>query len=278
MRFIIVFIGLITFLSTAQARVLPGWFDLDGLPVHTADEVDVQVDTSVIKVPQGYKYTYSITSLPTSLQNIVQFEVALSDPYSVIAGSEASPWPRSQGSYPNKPGSLAAADPSFVYSKSTLTMSWVNFFSSFTPNTVLSGFTFISPYPPRITEAHIRGDTEEPVFQDEEQELPEFYDQTIYGPGKIIPVIVPVKPITPNVTDNYSVVGCAGGICDVQLDITGPQDPYGTAYTYTWSGAFGTATGAKPHRAACGRHISSLRSRQRPLRHLGHSHHAHHRS
>jgi len=62
----------------------------------------------------------------------------------------------------------------------------------------------------------------------------------------VFSVIGPVKPATPNVTDNYSVVGCVAGICDVQLDITGPMDPYGTAYTYNWSGAFGTAIGAKP--------------------------------
>ncbi len=246
MKLVFIFICITIFSLNAQAKVLPSWFDLDGNPVHTADEVDVQVGVTVTKVTQGYQYNYSITSLPSSRQKIVQFQVTLSDPYSVVAGSESSPWARSQGTYPNKPSSLAASDPTFVYSKSLLAISWVNFFSAFSPGVTLSGFSFTSPYPPQITIAHIRGDTEEPVFQDEEQELPEFYNQTIYGPGKIMPVIGPVKPVTPNVTDNYSVIGCTGGICDVQLDITGPQDPYGTTYTYLWSGAFGSATGAKP--------------------------------
>ncbi|WP_038249915.1 PKD domain-containing protein [Ghiorsea bivora] len=230
--------------SFAQARVLPGWFDSQGNPVHTADEVNVQVNVTVQATPQGYRYTYSITSLPNSLQNLVVFEVALSDPYSVVAGTEASPWPHSQGTYfgnPKHPSTLG-----YQPSLETLSILWSNRFSTFSPGLTLSGFMFISPYPPAMISGRIEGDTEPPVIWDEEQDIPEFYNQTIYGPGKIIPVIGPVKPTTPNVTDNYSVLGCVGGICDVQLDITGPQDPYGTAYTYTWSGAFGTAMGAKP--------------------------------
>ena len=233
-------------MSFAQARILPGWLDLQGNPVHTADEVDVQVGVTVQITPQGYRYTYSVTSLPSSLQNLVVFEVALSDSYSVVAGSESSPWLDSQGSFPNDTKSLPHIDSNFVYTPDILTIIWANLFSTFSPGSTLAGFTFVSPYPPNLTIGHIEGDTGYPVFQDEEQELPEFYDQTIYGPGKIIPVIGPVKPAAPNVTDNYSVVGCVAGLCDVQLDITGPQDPYGTAYTYNWSGAFGTAIGAKP--------------------------------
>jgi len=110
----------------------------------------------------------------------------------------------------------------------------------------LAGFSFISPYPPGIAEAYAEGMTNRPYYDD----VPGGYDAfdvvTPYGPGKVFPVIGPVKPLAPNVTDNYSVVGCVAGLCDVQLDITGPQDPYGTAYSYQWSGAFGSAAGAKP--------------------------------
>jgi len=243
-KYLSVIIILTLFTSPASARVLPSWLDLQGNPVHTADEVDVQVGVTVQSVPQGYRYTYSVTSLPSSLQDLIMFEVALPDPYSVLAGSENSPWLDTLGAYPNNP--KYPASPGYVYNLSTITISWFNPFGAFSPGTTLTGFTFISPYPPHITKAHIQGNANDPVIWDDEQDVPEFYDQTIYGPGKVIPVIGPVKPATPNVTDNYSVVGCVAGICDVQLDITGPMDPYGTTYSYLWTGAFGSATGAKP--------------------------------
>ncbi|MDX8396512.1 MAG: hypothetical protein R8K22_08875, partial [Mariprofundaceae bacterium] len=96
-KYLSMLICLMAFSSFATARVLPGWFDLRGNPVHTADEVDVQVNTVVQPVAQGYRYSYTVTSLPSSLQNLVVFEIALPDPYSVIAGTETSPWPNSQG-------------------------------------------------------------------------------------------------------------------------------------------------------------------------------------
>jgi len=110
----------------------------------------------------------------------------------------------------------------------------------------LPGFSFVSPYPPGVTEAYAEGVTEGPWYDDVPGGYDAFDTVTPYGPGKVMPVIGPVKPASPNVTDNYSVIGCAGGVCDVQLDITGPMDPYGTTYTYTWTGPFGTAAGAKP--------------------------------
>jgi len=117
----------------------------------------------------------------------------------------------------------------------------------------LGGFTFVSPFPPGIGEGYVQGYSNPPVQRingaplGEEESMPlGWIQRSKYGTGKIVLVIGPVKPAAPNVTNNYSVMGCVGGICDVQLDITGPMDPNGTAYTYNWTGAFGSATGAKP--------------------------------
>ncbi|MDX8407134.1 MAG: hypothetical protein R8L58_01990 [Mariprofundaceae bacterium] len=243
----------------AQAVIIPGWLDWNGNPVHTEDEVDVQIDASVVKVTQGYRYTYTLTSMQSSKQNIGIFKVYLPDPYtSVVGGTESSPWgPHSRGWYPYTPYARPsqAVPLGFVYPKEYWRISWVAFRDVYEiqPGMSATGFTFVSPFPPGIGEAYIQGYSHPPVQRvggtplGEEESMPiEWTQRSKYGTGKVVPTIAPVKPTTPNVTDNYSVIGCTGGICDVQLDITGPQDPYGTAYTYTWSGAFGTATGAKP--------------------------------
>ncbi|RME34929.1 MAG: hypothetical protein D6794_10050, partial [Deltaproteobacteria bacterium] len=117
------------------------------------------------------------------------------------------------------------------------------------PGQTLSGVAFVSPYPPGMIQLYAEGYVKGPSAPDGMAPVggaTEFSRNSPYGPGKVMPVIGPVKPASPNVTDNYSVIRCTGGLCDVQLDITGPMDPYGTKYTYTWTGPFGTAAGAKP--------------------------------
>ena len=239
--------------SYGYAVVLPGLFDAQGNPLHTADEFSLQIHAGVTKVPQGYQYNYSLQSSPSSLQSVWAYKVKLPAIDGVVLNSSSSPW--GVGGYPKAVNPLRDKYFSnFTYTPEMLFVGWAvppikGDARLLVPSGAVSGFTFISPYPPGISFAYAEGLTPSPAFagepSSEDVSLP-FHKHTPYGPGKIIPVIGPVKPVTPNVTDNYSVMGCAGGVCDVQLDITGPQDPYGTAYTYTWSGAFGTATGAKP--------------------------------
>ncbi|MDQ6953836.1 MAG: hypothetical protein Q9M20_00130 [Mariprofundaceae bacterium] len=231
----------------ANAVILPGYVDTGGNPVHTRDEVDVQVAVVVQPVPQGYRYTYTLTSMQSSKQNIDFFAIYLPDPYSsVVPVLEGSPWPKSKGGFPNNPvqtNILGQAYPPELWY-----IGWVpvDDFNEIQPGNTIAGFTFVSPYPPGSAEGYVEGWSYGPVTPEDGPGAPEFYQRSKYGEGKVVPVIGPVKPATPNVTDSYSLIACTGGLCDVQLDITGPQDPYGTAYTYTWSGAFGTATGAKP--------------------------------
>jgi len=247
MKRTILIISLLFISSPAHAVILPGLVDIFGNPVHSEDEVDVQIHTVVQTIPQGYHYTYTLTSMQSSLQNLCNFEVYLPDPYtSIVPGFEASPWQNSQGDFPNNPADPTPAG--FVYSPEVWSIGWVALYPQFEiqPGATATGFTFVSPYPPGNTEGYVSGLANPPVTAEGGPNAPEFYHRTKYGSGKIVPVIGPVKSVTPNVIDNYSVVGCIAGICDVQLDITGPQDHYGTAYIYTWTGAFGSATGAKP--------------------------------
>jgi len=244
----ILFMLMMLMLSTpANAIILPNYVDSGGNPVHTRDEVDAQVATTVQHISQGYRYTYTLTSMQTSKENLPVFAVYLPDPYSsVIPGFEGSPWLNSKGSFPNDPTDLPPTG--FTYTPVITRIIWVALYPQFEiqPGGTATGFTFVSPYPPGIAEGYIEGWAYAPVTPEDTPPPPEFYQRSKYGEGKVIPVIGPVKPVTPNVTDNYSVVGCLAGICDVQLDITGPQDPYGTVYTYQWTGAFGSAMGAKP--------------------------------
>ncbi len=239
--------------SQAYAVILPGLFDKTGNPIHTADEFTLNITSNITKVPQGYQYSYSLLSSPSSMQSVWGFDIKLPAVDGVIPNTATSPW--GIGEYPTVTDPLRDQYfPNFSYAPETLFVSWATYPDKnnaqlLVPSGLLSGFTFISPYPPGASFAYAEGLTPSPAFSgepaSEDVSLP-FHRHTPYGPGKVFPVIGPVKPVTPNVTDNYSVIGCTGGICDVQLDITGPQDPYGTAYTYLWSGAFGTATGAKP--------------------------------
>ncbi len=235
------------------AVILPGLFDEAGNPVHTADEFTLSVTADITKVTQGYQYRYSLHSSPSSTQDVWAFKVKLPAVDGVVLNSTTSPW--GIGGYPKAIDPLRGNYfPNFSYTPEMLFVGWAfppikgdpRFL---VPSGLVSGFTFISLYPPGISFAYAEGLTGEPAFDvepnSEDVSLP-FDKHTPYGPGKIIPVIGPVKPTTPNVTDNYSVIGCAGGICDVQLDITGPQDPYGNVYSYQWTGAFGSAVGAKP--------------------------------
>ncbi len=226
--------------STAHARVLAGLMDRNGNPVHSGDEFTLHVSATVTTDPYGYRYSYDLTNDVLSNQPIWKLFIITNDSYSVIKGSSNSPW--GKGAEPNP---LAQAE---LWAKAIRWHSDPDLINPppLAPGQTLAGYAFLSPYPPGIIKMYAEGDTNYPWY-DSAPSNPDAYDLiSPYGPGKVMSIIGPVKPVTPNVTDNYSVVGCAGGICDVQLDITGPQDPYGTAYTYTWSGAFGTATGSKP--------------------------------
>ncbi|WP_038249920.1 hypothetical protein [Ghiorsea bivora] len=234
-----ILLGILFLAIPSFAKVIPGLIDRSGNAVHTADEFNLSITTTVAPKPQGYQYTYNLSLGINSIQPIWQFMIFLPDVASLIPNSSSSFWGKGWG-------------PKVGSSKENTSIRWgtipeKNNQNLLTP-TGTHTFTFTSPYPPGIAEAYAEGVTAGPwVPTDMASGNPlGFSNHTPYGPGKVFPVIGPVKPATPNVTDNYSVVGCAGGICDVQLDITGPQDPYGTTYTYTWTGAFGTATGAKP--------------------------------
>ncbi len=222
--------------TTSHARVLAGLIDRNGNPIHSGDEFTLHVNATVTSDPYGFRYSYDLTNDVMSNQPIIDFTLLVQDIYSIVVGSSSSPW--GESSYPVV---------------GTTSRSLSAFFGTdgvnpppLAPGQTLAGFTFLSPYPPGIIKAYAEGVTNIPWYDSAPSTLDEYDLITPYGPGKVFPVIGPVKPSTPNVTDNYSVIGCTGGICDVQLDITGPQDPYGTAYTYLWSGAFGSATGAKP--------------------------------
>ncbi len=239
--------------ASGYAAVLPGLFDSKGAPVHTADEFTLQITVAVTKVSQGYQYNYSLRSSPSSSQSVWGFDVKLPAVDGVVRNSTSSLW--GSAGYPNDADSIR--DKYFgamTYTDDELFVSWATYPDKnnpqlLVPSGTLSGFTFMSPYPPGMHFGYAEGLTPAPAFtgepSSEEASLP-FHKHTPYGPGKVFPVIGPVKPASPNVTDNYSVIGCTGGLCDVQLDITGPMDPYGTTYTYTWTGPFGTAAGAKP--------------------------------
>jgi len=85
MKSIVLFIGLFFFnMAQAHAVIFPGWLDWGGNPVHTEDEVDVQITVSVAKVAQGYRYTYTLTSMQSSKQNLDIFEVYLPDPHTGV--------------------------------------------------------------------------------------------------------------------------------------------------------------------------------------------------
>ncbi len=260
------------FLGMAQAHaiVLPGWLDWGGKPVHTEDEVDVRIDATVARVAQGYRYTFTLTSLPSSRQHLNIFEVYLPDPHTgVVPGTENSPWAKSRGWFPYNPLAKPneAAPPDFVYPPEYWRISWVALLrpDKLQPGMSASGFTFVSPFPPGVGEAYVEGYSNPPVQRvngvplGEEEAMPSAWlRRSKYGPGKVVPVIGPVKPATPG-GKKYAVLGCAGGVCDVQLDITGSMDPTGAKYTYQWTGPFGSATGARPVvRLAPGAHTVSV--------------------
>jgi len=132
-------------------------------------------------------------------------------------------------------------------------MAWVMSFDPLSPNILvpggqISGLSFISPYPPGIIQAYSKGLTEAPRFNPNYPDgHPLFSGRTFYGAGKVFPVIGPVAVggvVSPY--SNVTVQQCVGVLCTVQISAVGPQDPYGTVYTYTWSGAFGTVPGAQP--------------------------------
>jgi len=226
-------------LSTfAHSEIITDYFDVNGNPMHSGDEFNVSVNVVVQKNTQGYLYNYTVRSHSTSLQSIGHFAVIMRSD-AIVPNSSSMPL------YIKMKREPQASDVLSV-------MSWVMSSNPINPNLLvpggqIRGLSFVSPYPPGIIQAYSKGLTEIPgdnaLYPDGH---PLYWQRTPYGAGKVFPVIGPVKPAAPNVTDNYSVVGCVVGICDVQLDITGPQDPYGTAYNYQWFGAFGTATGAKP--------------------------------
>jgi len=234
----------------AEAVVLPGLFDEMGNPLHTADEVNVSTSITVVKNGQGYQYTYVLKSLPTSVQDIWAFSVQLPAANGVVLGSTNSPW--GTAGYPNDPDEQLFVRTS-PYTVTELMVGWAIPPSKgdvrlLLPGGQKGGFTFISPYPPSLTLGYVEGVTPYPAFLGEavsEDVAMPFHRNSSYGPGKIIPVIGPVKPAVVG-GSNYTVLSCAGLLCSVQISALGPQDPYGATYTYAWTGAFGTATGANP--------------------------------
>ncbi|MBL4760984.1 MAG: PKD domain-containing protein [Mariprofundaceae bacterium] len=232
--------------TLANAKVLPGLVDELGNPVHTADEFTLHISTSIAPDPQGYKYSYIISNDVLSSQSVWDFRFFFQDPYAMIQGTASTPW--GTPTQPKLVGNKYNFTSYFGSDPDGLNPDGLNP-QPLLPNQTLSGVSFVSPYPPGIIQLYAEGYVKGPWVPDGMAPIggaPAFSLNSPYGPGKVMPVIGPVKPATLNVTNNYSVLGCAGGICDVQLDITGPQDPTGTAYSYLWTGVFGTTTGAKP--------------------------------
>ena len=222
----------------AGAVVIPGLVDRYGNPVHTADEFELEVVTTVSMDPYGYRYSYELYSKPVSVQGVWHFMILLNDMASVVSGSSVSPW--GSGSEPIAGNSAESRSVGWTVLPNPQNPLLL------TPDSRLAGFAFASPYPPGIVEAYAEGVTNGPYFDEAPPEPPaELVHRTPYGPGKVFPVIGPVRPATAG-GQRYAVLGCANGLCDVQLDITGPMDPYGTRYSYRWQGPFGTATGARP--------------------------------
>jgi len=239
----ILFVSFLLFPMYLNAAVVAGFFDINGKPLHTQDEFTLNVTAQVSKVNQGFQYNYTLQSAPTSVQPVKSFALIIRKD-TVVQNTSTAPLPNSNWIKAEPQSFTNDARIAWVFRSSAGSQGFLQ------PSQQISGFSFISPYPPGIVTAYATGvngyPAADPNWPDTPQGLPEYDGLTPYGPGKIIPVIGPVKPVTPNVTNNYSVMGCVGGICDVQLDITGPMDPNGTAYTYNWTGAFGSATGAKP--------------------------------
>ncbi len=238
MKRVLLLISILVFSFVAEAKVLQGLIDRSGNPVHSADEFTLYISTTVTPDSQGYRYTYTLSNDVLSNQSVWSFRFFFQDSNAIVLGTASTPW--GVPTYP-RAGTTSRAFSSYFGSDPDLLNP-----QPLHPNSTLSGYTFLSPYPPGIIKVYVEGVSNYPWY-DSAPLNPDAYElYTPYGPGKVMPAIGPVKPAVPNVTDNYSVVGCVVGICDVQLDITGPMDPYGTAYNYQWSGAFGTATGAKP--------------------------------
>jgi len=229
---------MLLFPGLASAVVLPGLVDRAGNPVHSADEFKLSITTTVTSDPYGYRYSYDLYSDVTSVQAVWHFMILSPDAVSVVSGSSRSPWG-------------LGSEPIVGNSVESLSVSWTvlpepNNPPLLTPRTLLAGFSFVSPYPPGIVQAYAEGITAGPYFDDVPPDPPaEFSQRTPYGPGKVFPVIGPVKPTVIG-GGNYTILSCVGLLCSVQISALGPQDPYGTVYTYNWSGAFGAAVGANP--------------------------------
>ena len=229
---------MVLFPGLASAVVLPGLVDRAGNSVHSADEFNLSITTTVTSDPYGYRYSYDLYSDVTSVQAVWHFMILSPDVVSVVSGSSTSPW--GLGSEPIVGNSIES-----------LSVSWTvlpepNNPPLLTPGALLAGFSFVSPYPPGVVQAYAEGNTTGPYFDDVPPDPPaEFSNRTPYGPGKIIPVIGPIKPAVTG-GSNYTVLSCAGLLCSVQISVLGPQDPNGTTYTYAWTGAFGTAVGVNP--------------------------------
>lgn len=240
--FVSLFVLLIMSLQ-AEARILPGLIDRAGNPVHTADEFTLQVATVVTPDPQGYRYTYNLTNDGLSSQGVWWFVVFVDDAYSMVKGSSNSPWGKGAEPSPKAKEELWAkgirwnSDPDRINPPPLL------------PGQSLSGFSFLSTYPPGIIQAYAEGFSNSPWYENVPLEDDDFDTNTPYGPGKVFAVIGPVKPvgaIAGAPASNVTVQSCAGTACTVQINATGPMDPYGTAYKYTWTGPFGSASGINP--------------------------------
>jgi len=237
---------MVLFSGLASAVVLPGLVDRAGNPVHSADEFKLSITTTVALDPYGYRYSYDLYSDVTSVQTVDFFMLQLPDVGAFVSAA-ASPW-----GMPGPVGADFLGKPNPIGTKESVRWVAMNDMNSpipmplLQPGATLTGFSFVSPYPPGIVQAYAEGITNGPYFDDVPPDPPaEFSNRTPYGPGKIFPVIGPVKPAVVG-GSNYTILSCAGLLCSVQISALGPQDVNGTLYTYNWFGAFGAAVGATP--------------------------------
>ncbi|MDQ7057035.1 MAG: hypothetical protein Q9N62_00640 [Ghiorsea sp.] len=242
---ILMLIGLLALSSIADARVLAGLIDRNGNPVHSGDEFTLHISTTVTFDLYGYRYTYDINNDSLSNQPVWWIVAFVDDAYSMVKGTSNSPWG-------------AAAEPS-PFAKEEFWAKGIRWHSDpnkvnpppLAPGATLMGYTFVSPYPPGMIKVYAEGHTNYPWYESAPSNPDEYDLITPYGPGKVMSAIGPVKPVigvggVVSPYSNVTVQQCVGASCTVQVSAVGPQDPYGTAYTYTWSGAFGSVLGINP--------------------------------
>jgi len=87
-----VLLGLLVMPIVTTAKVLPGLVDRAGNPIHSADEFNLLVTTTVAPDPQGYRYIYDLSADINSVQPVWHFMILLPDVAAFIPSSSYSPW------------------------------------------------------------------------------------------------------------------------------------------------------------------------------------------